>query len=120
MQILGQVCACLFVCLSVCLFCLCVLNFQNPPSSSSSQTFIQQDPLQTSNILQLLLTEYDKSDILAPLFHPNLCPQQFVEMYGSSIAMATKEGPTVAFSVLTKVIVGVVEWAWSRIIVVIF
>ena len=67
------------------------------------QTFIQQDPLQTSNVLQLLLTEYDKSDILAPLFHPNLCPQQFVEMYGSSVSLAAKEGPVVAFSVLTKV-----------------
>jgi hypothetical protein len=69
----------------------------------SLQTFIQQDPLQTSNILQLLLTEHDKADILAPLFHPNLCPQQFVEMYGSSLGLAAKDGATVTFSVLTKV-----------------
>ena len=67
------------------------------------QTFIQQDPLQTSNILQLLIAEHGKSDILAPLFQPNLCPNQFVEMYGTSLQLADKEGPTVALSVLTKV-----------------
>ena len=67
------------------------------------QTFIQRDPLQTSNVLQLLLSEYGKSDILAPLFHPNLCPNQFVQMYGTALQLVDKEGPTVALSVLTKV-----------------
>ena len=51
----------------------------------------------------MLIAEYGKSDILAPLFHPNLCPNQFVEMYGMSLQMCEKEGPTVALSVLTKV-----------------
>ena len=67
------------------------------------QAFIQQDPLQASNVLNLLLTVQGNSDILAPLFQPNLCPEQFVRMYGSVTDLAAKLGPTVAFSVLTKV-----------------
>lgn len=68
------------------------------------QAFVQQDPLQASSILNLLIMDSNNSDILAPLFQPNLCPEQFVRMYESTTELAEKHGPTVAFAVLTKVI----------------
>ena len=59
--------------------------------------------MQTSNILELLLSRKAQADLLAPLFAPNGCPDQFVHMYGSAAEVAVKDGASIAFSVLTKV-----------------
>ncbi|XP_019856290.1 PREDICTED: ectopic P granules protein 5 homolog [Amphimedon queenslandica] len=66
------------------------------------QEFIHRDPSQTATILQLLLAQRSLGDILAPLFDPNLCPPDFISMYVSVREVAIKEGPTIAFSTLTK------------------
>ena len=67
------------------------------------QEFIERDPEQAVTILQLLLHQRMLGGMLAPLFHPNACPAKFLEMYSSIAQVATKEGPNVAFSVLSKV-----------------
>ena len=67
------------------------------------QEFVQRDPMQTSNILELLLSRKSQADLLAPLFKPNGCPDQFLHMYGSAAEVAVKDGASIAFSVLTKV-----------------
>ena len=54
-------------------------------------------------ILECILGQPSKADLLAPLFHPNNCPAHFLEMYGRVESVARTEGPNVAFSVLTKV-----------------
>lgn len=51
----------------------------------------------------MLLAHRARADLLAPLFQPNTCPDQFLQMYGTTVEVAVKEGPDVAFSVLTKV-----------------
>ena len=71
--------------------------------SLSPQEFIGRDPLQTTNLLDLLLTQNGKSDLIVPLFQPNLCPEQFLHMYGSAAEICVKDGASIAFSVLTKV-----------------
>jgi len=71
--------------------------------SSPPQTFVQQDPQQASNLLNLLLVDSDNADILGPLFQPNLCPRHFMKMYESALELAEKHGPNVTFSILTKV-----------------
>jgi len=63
--------------------------------------------MQTSNILGLLLSRKAQADLLAPLFQPNGCPDQFLHMYGSTAELAVKEGASIAFSVLSKVCVHV-------------
>ena len=67
------------------------------------QEFVQRDALQTCNVLEQLLSQKGNSDILVPLFQPNLSPDQFVNMYGTAAEMAVKDSPSVAFAVLTKV-----------------
>ena len=41
--------------------------------------------------------------LLAPLFTPNISPDQFLEMYNVTLQLAVKEGATIAFQLLTKV-----------------
>ena len=67
------------------------------------QEFIERDPDQAVTLLQLLLHQRMLGGLLAPLFHPNGCPAKFLEMYASVGQVAKKEGPSVAFSVLSKV-----------------
>ena len=76
---------------------------QFPLITPPFQEFIQHDPPQTLRILECLLNHPSKADLLAPLFHPNNCPGQFLEMYGNVETVARKEGLNMAFSVLTKV-----------------
>ena len=86
--------------------CYIKLSFFSPPPPSlslSPQEFVGRDPLQTTNLLDLLLTQNGKSDLIVPLFQPNLCPEQFLHMYTSAAEICVKEGPSIAFSVLTKV-----------------
>jgi hypothetical protein len=66
------------------------------------QEFIQKDPSQTVKILDCLIKQPSKADLLAPLFHPNNSPAHFLEMYSNVEAVPREEGPNVAFSVLTK------------------
>ncbi|CAI8058549.1 Ectopic P granules protein 5 homolog, partial [Geodia barretti] len=66
------------------------------------QEFIQKDPSQTVKILDCLIKQPSKADLLAPLFHPNNSPAHFLEMYSNVETVAREEGPNVAFSVLTK------------------
>ena len=73
------------------------------------QEFIERDPEQAVTILQLLLHQRMLGGMLAPLFHPNACPAKFLEMYSSIAQVATKEGPNVAFFVLSKVHVPVMS-----------
>ncbi len=70
---------------------------------------MQQDPKQVINLLNLLLIDCNNADILAPLIQPNLCHDEFVNMYESTILLIEKHGPTVAFSVLTKVLAIVLQ-----------
>ena len=65
--------------------------------------FIERDPDQAVTLLQLLLHQRMLGGLLAPLFHPNGCPAKFLEMYSSIGQVAQKEGPNIAFSVLSKV-----------------
>ena len=67
------------------------------------QEFIQQDTTQTVRILECLLEQPNKADLLSPLFHPNSCPERFLDMYSDVEAVVRKEGPNLALAVLTKV-----------------
>ena len=50
-----------------------------------------------------MITTPSLCGLLAPLFTPNLSPDQFLEMYNSTLQLAVKEGSTIAFQLLTKV-----------------
>ena len=79
------------------------LSLPLSPPLPPSQEFIQKDPSQTVKILDCLIKQPSKADLLAPLFHPNNSPAHFLEMYSNVETVAREEGPNVAFSVLTKV-----------------
>lgn len=51
----------------------------------------------------MMITTPSLCGLLAPLFTPNLSPDQFLEMYIATLELAVKEGSTVAFQLLTKV-----------------
>jgi hypothetical protein len=67
------------------------------------QKFIERNPSQSKNILELIMTQPSLSDMLSSLFSPNIDPAQFIHMYSYVLKLADKEGCNIAFSILSKV-----------------